>query len=192
LLDNQKKKHKFVSDHSLLNMTEKQEKILQAALQLFAQEGYHATSTSKVAKAAHVSEGLIFRHFKNKEGLMQAILNEGENRFRSLFADIVLETDPKEVIRKTITITNKIDKAEYNFWKLQFKLKWELEIDVDKKMEPLKMALTNAFNKLNYEFPEKEAQLLLLFIDGLSTTILKGSELDPKKMTDFLLEKYKL
>ena len=40
---------------------------------------------------------------------MQAILNEGENRFRSLFADIVLETDPKEVIRKTITITNKID-----------------------------------------------------------------------------------
>ena len=37
-------------------MTEKQEKILQAALQLFAKEGYHATSTNKVAKLAGVSE----------------------------------------------------------------------------------------------------------------------------------------
>lgn len=173
-------------------MTEKQEKILQAALQLFAKEGYHATSTSKVAKAAKVSEGLIFRHFKNKEGLMQAILDEGEKKFKSLFADIVLETDPKEVIRKTITITNKIDKNEYDFWKLQFKLKWELEIDADQKMEPLKMALTNAFGKLNYELPEMEAQLLLLFIEGLSTTVLKGSELDPAEMIDFLLKKYNL
>lgn len=173
-------------------MTEKQEKILQSALQLFAREGYHATSTSKVAKAANVSEGLIFRHFKNKEGLMHAILDEGERRFKSLFADIVLETDPKEVIRKTITITNKIDKKEYDFWKLQFKLKWELEIDADKKMEPLKMALTNAFSKLSYEFPEKEAQLLLLFIDGLSTAVLKGSELNDREMVGFLLKKYNL
>ena len=44
-------------------MTEKQENILKAALQLFAKEGFYATSTSKVAKLAGVSEGLIFRHF---------------------------------------------------------------------------------------------------------------------------------
>lgn len=123
---------------------------------------------------------------------MHAILNEGESRFKSLFADIVLETDPKELIRKTITITNKIDQSEYDFWKLQFKLKWELEINADKKMEPLKMALTNAFSKLNYEFPEQEAQLLLLFIDGLSTAVLKGSELNPSEMINFLLKKYNL
>ena len=57
-----------MSDYSLIIMTEKQEKIVQSALQLFAQEGYHATSTSKVAKHAGVSEGLIFRHFRNKDG----------------------------------------------------------------------------------------------------------------------------
>ncbi len=173
-------------------MTEKQEKILQAALELFANEGFHATPTSKVAKAAGVSEGLIFRHFKNKEGLMQAILNEGESRVKELFFEIVMEPDPKEVIRKSITLVTKVDVADYNFWKLQFKLKWELEISGEKKMEPLRMALVNAFQKLGYESPQLEAQLIILYIDGISSFVLKGSELDTDKMIQFMLSKYDL
>ena len=62
-----KKYHTFVSIHSLF-MTEKQKNIVNAALELFAKEGFKSTSTSKVAKKARVSEGLIFRHFKNKDG----------------------------------------------------------------------------------------------------------------------------
>lgn len=173
-------------------MTEKQEKILKSALQLFASEGFHATSTSKVAKCAGVSEGLIFRHFENKEGLLQAILDEGENRLKALFVDIVMDSDPKEVIRKTIKMTARIDKSDYDFWKLQFKLKWELEVSGDKKMEPLKMALTNAFQKLGYESPELEAQLIILFIDGLGSAVLKGSSINPVEMTQYLLKKYDL
>lgn len=173
-------------------MTEKQEKILQAALQLFAQEGYHATSTNRVAKKAGVSEGLIFRHFGSKEGLLQAVLDEGENRLKTLFVDIVMEPEPKEVIRKTIKLTSRIEVSDYDFWKLQFKLKWELEINGDKKMEPLNMALTNAFRKLNYESPELEAQLLILFIDGMGSAVLKGSKLDANKMIQLLLKKYNL
>jgi AcrR family transcriptional regulator len=173
-------------------MTEKQEKILEAALALFAKEGYHATYTSKVAKAAGVSEGLIFRHFGNKEGLLQAILEEGERRVKALFVNIVMETEPKEVIRKTIEMTGKIDESDFDFWKLQFKLKWELEVSGDKKMEPLKMALTNAFSKLNYESPELEAQLLILFIDAMGSAVLKGSSLDVDEMIQFLLSKYDL
>lgn len=173
-------------------MTEKQEKILQAALQLFAKEGYHATSTNKVAKAAGVSEGLIFRHFGNKDGLLQAILKEGEERSKSLFVDIVMETEPKEVIRKTITMIRKVDVLDYDFWRLQYKLKWELEINGDKKMEPLKMALTNAFQKLGYKLPELEANLLLLFNDGIGSAVLKGSSLNAEEMIQFLLNKYEL
>jgi AcrR family transcriptional regulator len=173
-------------------MTEKQEKIVQAALQLFAKEGYHATSTSKVAKHAGVSEGLIFRHFGNKDGLLQAILDEGERRLKAMFVDIVMETDPRKVIEKTITMTGKIDVSDYDFWKLQFKLKWELEVSGDKKMEPLKMALTNAFIKLNYESPELEAQLLLLFLDGIGSAVLKGSSIDAEALIQFLLTKYDL
>ena len=173
-------------------MTEKQEKIVQAALELFAKEGYNATSTSKVAKHAGVSEGLIFRHFINKEGLLQAILDEGERRIKALLVDIVMENEPTEVIRKTIEMSSRIDTSDYDFWKLQFKLKWELEVSGDKKMEPLKMALTNAFSKLNYEHPELEASLILLFIDGLGSAVLKGSSIDAEAMIQFMLKKYNL
>jgi AcrR family transcriptional regulator len=173
-------------------MTEKQENILKAALQLFASEGYYATSTSKVAKLAEVSEGLIFRHFGNKEGLLQAVLQEGENKLKTLLVDIVLDNDPKQVIRKSIEMPGKVSKADYDFWKLQYKLKWELEVNSDKKMEPLLMALTNAFRKLNREKPEIEAQLLVLFIDGIASSILKGSSLNPEDMINFLLTKYNI
>lgn len=171
-------------------MTEKQENILKAALQLFAKEGFYATSTSKVAKLAGVSEGLIFRHFGNKEGLLQAILEEGENKLRDLLVDIVMEMEPRAVIRKTIEMPAKVDQSDYDFWKLQFKLKWELEVNNDKKMEPLVIALTNAFRKLGFENPELESELLIIFIDGISTSVLKGSELDHHEMIRFLLKKY--
>ena len=83
-----------------------------------------------------------------------------------------------------------LDKADYDFWKLQFKIKWELEISGDEKMEPLKMALVNAFSKLNYEDPEKEANLILLFLDGLASYVLKGSSIDAESMIQFMLKKY--
>ena len=173
-------------------MTEKQEKILQSALELFAKEGYHATSTNKVAKHACVSEGLIFRHFRNKEGLLTSVLQLGENKFKSLMVDIVMEPEPKEVIRKTIFMATNIDKGDHDFWKLQFKLKWELEVNSDKKMEPLKMALSNAFKKLGYNEPDQEAILILLFIEGISSAILKSSSMDAVQMMEFLARKYNI
>lgn len=39
-------------------------------MELFAEHGFTATSTRKVARAADVSEGLIFHHFGNKQGLL--------------------------------------------------------------------------------------------------------------------------
>lgn len=173
-------------------MTEKQENILRAALELFANEGFNATSTSKVARQAGVSEGLIFRHFGNKEGLLQAILNEGENKLKDLLVDIVMEPDPKKVIKKTILMPAQVDASDYNFWKLQYKLKWELEISNDKKMEPLIMALTNAFRKLEYSDPVMEAELLSIIVDGIGASVLKGSKLEIVQITSFLMKKYKV
>lgn len=173
-------------------MTEKQEKILEAAAELFGREGYHATSTNKVAKQAGVSEGLIFRHYTNKEGLLLAVIEDGKLRFKSLFSEIVMETSPKEVIRKTLLLPFEVKESEYEFWRLQFKLKWEFEQFDNSKMEPLQMALENAFKKLNYKQPELEAEFALHLLDGLASAILKGTLENKSKMKDFLLKKYDL
>ncbi len=175
-------------------MTEKQEKILQAALELFAKDGFQSTSTSKVANHAGVSEGLIFRHFKNKEGLLDAILKVGEEKAKLLFADIVFETDPKQVIHKTLTMLLNISssKDDLEFWKLQYKIKWETERYGEHKLDALQFALTNAFTQLGYESPEHEATLMLVTIDGLATRVCLQQGFDKEAIIAFLMKKYNL
>ncbi|OAS87584.1 MULTISPECIES: TetR/AcrR family transcriptional regulator [Metabacillus] len=55
-------------------LTEKQKKILAAAIESFAEKGYAATSTSEIAKKAGVAEGTIFRHYKTKKELLLTIV----------------------------------------------------------------------------------------------------------------------
>lgn len=50
--------------------------VLKAAMELFAEKGFHATPTSEVAKRAKVAEGTIFYYFKTKEGILMSILEE--------------------------------------------------------------------------------------------------------------------
>lgn len=175
-------------------MTEKQENIVNAALELFAEEGFKSTSTSKVAKRAGVSEGLIFRHFTNKDGLLEAIIQLGEERAKALFADIILEPDPKELLRKYIELIVKVsqDKDAVDFWKLQFKIKWELEMYGEHKMEQIEDALFNAFSALKYYDPEKEANLLLTLMDGMVTRFILQENFDLEGAIEFLKHKYKL
>lgn len=55
-------------------LTEKQKKIIAAAIESFAEKGYAATSTSEIAKKAGVAEGTIFRHYKTKKELLLSIV----------------------------------------------------------------------------------------------------------------------
>ncbi|CAN5753948.1 hypothetical protein BH24ACI3_BH24ACI3_07560 [soil metagenome] len=54
---------------------ERRETIVAAAIGLFAQHGFSGTTTKKIAKAAGVSEAMVFRHFASKEELYGAILH---------------------------------------------------------------------------------------------------------------------
>ena len=58
-------------------MIDRKEKIMQASIQLFVQRGFHNTSTRMIAEQAGVSEGLIFRHFRSKDALLDSLLQQG-------------------------------------------------------------------------------------------------------------------
>lgn len=53
--------------------TEKQIRILEAAVDIFAEKGFAAASTNEIAQKAGVAEGTIFRHYKTKKDLLLAI-----------------------------------------------------------------------------------------------------------------------
>ena len=52
------------------------EKILDTAIQLFAEKGFNGTTTKEIAEAAGVNESLIFRHFSTKRELYGAIIEK--------------------------------------------------------------------------------------------------------------------
>lgn len=55
--------------------SEKQLKILEAAIEIFSEKGFAATSTSEIAKKAGVAEGTIFRHYQTKKDLLVSIVS---------------------------------------------------------------------------------------------------------------------
>ena len=56
-----------------MHRRERREAILQAAVPLFAEKGFHGVKTREIAHAAGVSEALVFQHFASKEALFEAI-----------------------------------------------------------------------------------------------------------------------
>ena len=173
-------------------MTEKQKSILDSALSLFATQGYNAVSTSKVAKAAGVSEGLIFRHFGSKKGLLDALMDLAEEKMSHLFAHILFEEDAKKVLKSAIELPFRLPEAEYPFWRLQYMLKWNEEYYRPQKMKPVLEKLTAVFTELGYDSPELEAQLLNHSLESIFIGILRDGLERHIDQKDFLLKRYKL
>ncbi|MDK2956371.1 MAG: hypothetical protein PWQ57_1867 [Desulfovibrionales bacterium] len=52
------------------------DRILKAALRLFAEQGYTETRTSEIARHAEISEPMIFKHFQSKKNLLRTLIVE--------------------------------------------------------------------------------------------------------------------
>ena len=61
-----------------------EQRILEAALKVFASEGYTGATTRKIAEEANVAEVTLFRKFKSKENLLKEVLNNNRTVFSSL------------------------------------------------------------------------------------------------------------
>ncbi|MBB6455367.1 AcrR family transcriptional regulator [Salirhabdus euzebyi] len=95
------------------DLTPKQAKILQAAVEIFAEKGYASTSTSEIAKRAGVAEGTIFRHYKTKKELLISIVSPIMLKFAvPFFADKFLNDVFKE--ENTENLDQLIKKLIYN------------------------------------------------------------------------------
>lgn len=84
---------------------EKYQLILQGALKVFAENGYHRSQVSKIAKAAGVADGTIYLYFKRKEDILIRLFQEKLGELVGKFHDSVEGiADPAEALRKVCTI----------------------------------------------------------------------------------------
>jgi AcrR family transcriptional regulator len=63
---------------------ERRQQILAAARALFAERGYHATTTRDLAAAADINDALIYRYFPGKQAILAALVDEAIAVFEAL------------------------------------------------------------------------------------------------------------
>lgn len=101
-------------------MTEKRRRILEAAVELFAEKGFDGVSTSEIAQQAGVAEGTIFRHFKTKKDLLYALVAPLLIKFASplIMKDVKKITERNDFPVETVIETlyrNRLELIEENW-----------------------------------------------------------------------------
>ncbi|MBY0357900.1 MAG: TetR/AcrR family transcriptional regulator [Candidatus Obscuribacterales bacterium] len=77
----------------------KKKQIVEAAIKVFLEHGYAATTLASVAAKAGVIRATIYSHFKNKEELFTAIIEELTiNRFTPNFEQKMMSATPEEFV----------------------------------------------------------------------------------------------
>lgn len=86
------------------------ETVMAAAKAAFAERGFSGTSLARISRQCGISEGLILHHFKSKQGLYQAVLED----LSSGYADKVMQAmtgaeNPDEIAGNMLAAT-------FRFW----------------------------------------------------------------------------
>jgi TetR/AcrR family fatty acid metabolism transcriptional regulator len=71
-------------------MTDKRGRILDAAIKMFAERGFHTATVAEIARAAGVADGTIYLYFKSKEDLLLRLFDE---KMTELTAEARTEVD---------------------------------------------------------------------------------------------------
>ncbi len=64
-----------------LQSQETANRILNQAVRIFLEKGYHGTSIEDITRAAKLTKGALYWHFRSKEDLLKKIVEEYEKRF---------------------------------------------------------------------------------------------------------------
>jgi TetR/AcrR family transcriptional regulator, fatty acid metabolism regulator protein len=92
---------------------DKRERILHAAVRVFAKKGFHATRVSEIAAAAGVADGTIYLYFKSKDELLVALFEDRVERLLGfLEAELPLRESAQEKLRRIIELQLKLLEGE--------------------------------------------------------------------------------
>ncbi len=111
---------------------ERKKVILDAALETFAEFGYHGALMDTIAERAQVTKPILYRHFPSKLDLLLAIIDRaGENLRQSLLKPDTSEVDWITAIRSGVR--SYFDFVDYS--ESGFRLIYDTDLNVDKRSQ---------------------------------------------------------
>lgn len=147
---------------------------MDAALELFANKGFHTTTVSDIAKKAGVSKGLMYNYFRSKEELLKEIIMSGVNstmQFLDKNRDGVLT---KEELLYFIKQSLKTIQTNRTLWKLYYTIIYQpavmsiVEKELYKTYESYVKMVLSYFESQGAEDPVNEMRFLSAMLDGVA------------------------
>jgi TetR/AcrR family transcriptional regulator, fatty acid metabolism regulator protein len=84
---------------------EKRRQILDAAVRVFARDGYHISRVGDVAAEATVTHGLVYHHFSSKQALLDAVFRQTWDGLLGAIGDVEESGEPgREQLRQLAAI----------------------------------------------------------------------------------------
>jgi AcrR family transcriptional regulator len=108
--------------------TDRRTSILDAALHVFAEEGFHSASISKVSKAAGVSKGLMYNYFKSKEDLLHQLLDKIILKETDIMRFVNEKEFTSDSVASFLHYTVELLKEDPKHWKLYFLMSVQPEV----------------------------------------------------------------
>ncbi|RDI37553.1 TetR/AcrR family transcriptional regulator [Falsibacillus pallidus] len=100
------------------NLTDKQKRIIEAAILTFSKNGFSGTSTREIAIKAGVAEGTIFRYYHTKNDLLQTIMDRTLIRLTDFYLDEDDLTNPSDYENNNLKdFVKKLSRNKYQFVK---------------------------------------------------------------------------
>ncbi|MCI5168499.1 MAG: TetR/AcrR family transcriptional regulator [Candidatus Electrothrix sp. GM3_4] len=100
---------------------QQRKEMLEAAMQLFSEKGYHNASMQKIAEQAEFAVGTLYKFFKNKEEMYKALVTEQADRFHvALGASLEISKDEVEQLRNYIQVKGQVFMSNDSFIRLYF------------------------------------------------------------------------
>jgi AcrR family transcriptional regulator len=171
--------------------------IKETALELFAENGFHNTSISQIAKAAKISKGLMYNYFESKDELLKAIITDAMemgNGFMRRYLDEA--ASPEEQMRGLIDGVFEWIVDNLKYWKLLAALAFQpavtksMEGEVIEKAKEHTGMVTDLFRKMGKKEPEKEALLYGALMDGIGMQYMVMPEVYPlEEMKQLVIQK---
>lgn len=85
------------------NTRSTRERILDVALDIFSNKGYHSTRLDDIVDEAHISKGSIYFHFPNKEKLFLALVDQFADLLERRTTEAIAEAEGIERVRVALT-----------------------------------------------------------------------------------------
>lgn len=84
------------------------EQILSISAKLFIEKGYDKTSIQDIINALGMSKGAIYHHFKSKEEILNAVLEQRSNYNTQMFSNLIANIKARNAKEKLVRILEQV------------------------------------------------------------------------------------